>query len=142
MMSRIDIKSTLIASLFAVSLTVFIFPLIQTLLSFLIDGQFELPKSTYLLQRYLPLLFGGIYAGFAIKKSIFVNGVLVGIVYSILVDLISIIYIKGMMKIGWMSIIWGPIEDGILCGLTAWLTYKITQIIKKKNSETSNQPLE
>ena len=142
MMRRIDIRSILIASLFAASLTVFIFPLIKTLLYFFLDEELELPQNIYLLRCYLPLLLAGIYAGFSIKKSVFINGVFIGIAYSILVDLISIIYLKGMIKFGWMSMIWGPIEDGILCGLISWLTYKTIQIIKKKDNEMFNQRLE
>ena len=135
MISRIDIKLILIASLFAVLLSIFVFPLLQTLLSFLTDTQLDRPIGAYLLRGYFPLLLAGLYVGFSAKKSVFINGVVVGVVYSFTHDLISIIFIKSITDINWMSMIYGPIEDGVLCGLIAWITFKIVELLKKKGQQ-------
>lgn len=135
MIRRIDIKLILIASLFAVLLSIFVFPLLDTLLYFLTDIQLDRPIGAYLLRGYFPLLLAGLYVGFSAKKSVFINGVVVGVVYSFTHDLISIIFIKSITDINWMSMIYGPIEDGVLCGLIAWITFKIVELLKKKGQQ-------
>ena len=135
MISRIDIKLILIASLFAVLLSIFVFPLLQTLLYFLTDIQLDRPIGAYLLRGYFPLLLAGLYAGLAATKSVLANGVMVGIVYSFTNKLISIIFINSATNISWMSMIYGLVEDGIICGLIAWVTFKTVELLKKKGQQ-------
>ena len=135
MISRIDIKLISIASLFAVLLSFFVFPLLNTLLYFLTDIELDRPIGAYLLCGYFPLLLAGLYVGFSAKKNVIINGVVVGIVYSIILDLFSIILIRNITNISCMSMIYGPIEDGIICGLIAWTTFKIVEILKIKGQQ-------
>ena len=137
-MSRIDTKIILIASIFAVSLTIFFIPLLNTILYFITDGQLDLPISSYLLRCYFSLLLAGFYAGFSTKKSAFVCGVLVGIVYSIALDLFSFFYIKS--KFNWMSTTYGPIKYGIICGFRNSGFFHISQCIQQDSYRKNSDP--
>ena len=52
--------------------------------------------------------------------------------YSFAHDLISIIFIEGIENISWISMIYGLIKHGIVCGLIAWVTFKLVDLLKKK----------
>ena len=135
MIRRIDIKLILIASLGSVLLSMLIFPLVRTILHFITDIEFDLPLGIYLLRAYFPLLLAGLYVGFYAKKNVSINGVVVGIVYSFILDLISIIFLKGIINISWASMIYGPIQDGIVCGFVSWATFKINDLLKTKGHQ-------
>ena len=135
-MSRIDIKLILIASLSAGILNGFLFPFVQTLLSFA-DIKLDRPIGAYLLRGYFVLILAGLYAGYFAKNCAFINGILVGIVYSITFYLISIsvIVLKGTININWISILYSLIENGIICGMVTWATFKFTELLKNKNQQ-------
>ena len=135
MIARIDIRLILIASLIAVLISIFVFPFLQTLLDSFTDIELDRPVSAYLLWGYFPLLLSGFYVGFFAKSSVIVNGVLVGLLYSFILDLLYIIFFRDMADFSLMSKIYGPVRDGILCSLIAWVTFKISQVLKKKKGE-------
>ena len=135
MIARIDIRLILIASLIAVLMSIFVFPFLQTILDFFTDIELDRPIGAYLLWGYFPLLLAGLYVGFFAKESVIINGVVVGVLYSFILDLFYIIFIRNMADIGLMSKIYGPIRDGILCSLIALATFKISQLLKKKRGQ-------
>ena len=138
MTERIDIKIILISSLFATVLSLFVLPLLHTFLNIFTDMELDRPIGAYLLWGYFPLSLAGLYVGYSAKKNILINGVVVGIVYSLGHDLYSIILIRNSWNINWMSMIYGLVKYAIFCGLISLATFKIINFLKKKDNAKSN----
>ena len=117
MIRRLDFKLILIATLFSVILSIFVNPLITTISSFFIDIKINW------LRIYFPLILAGIYIGFSAKESTFMSGAIVGIIYNLAHLLVRLVLKVDIANIGWLSVTYGPIKDGLLCGLLAWVTF-------------------
>ena len=124
MIKRIDFRPTLVAILFSVLLSILVFPLLHTILHFFTNIKLDPPMWAYWLEVYLPLILAGIYIGFAAKVRVFISGAIVGIIYNLAHDLFSIVLKGSIASIGWLSVTYGPIRDGLLCGLLAWATFQ------------------